>query len=257
MSDYLRVIQNTLDRLPIPFRLVDVFDILIVSYIFYQLFLLIRGTRAVQVIKGLTIFIVIFVVAKEANLHTITWLLTNFGTLGLVAIVILFQPELRRALANMGENRLFGAFFKTGEEPTQKLIKVIFALARQKIGALIVLARKADLKNYIETGVTLNAQFKPELLTTIFMPNTPLHDGAVIIAGDQIVAASCLLPLTQNPDLSITLGTRHRAAIGLTEETDALVIVVSEERGKVSLAVGGKISTDLSEEQLKEMLILY
>ncbi|MDI6792402.1 MAG: diadenylate cyclase CdaA [bacterium] len=257
MSDYLIAIRNILDKLPVQLRPIDLIDILIVGYIFYQLFLLIRGTRAIQVIKGLAIFIVIFVIAREANFHTITWLLTNFGTLGLVAIVILFQPEIRHALANMGQNRLWGNFFEPGEDQTRELIKAVFTLAKQRIGALIVIARKAGLRSYIETGVTLNARFQPELLTTIFIPKTPLHDGAVIIEGNQIVAASCLLPLTQDPELSITFGTRHRAAIGLTEETDALVIVVSEERGEVSLAVGGNLSTALSEEQLSEMLILY
>jgi diadenylate cyclase len=174
-----------------------------------------------------------------------------------LAFLILFQPEFRRVIGEIDKNYLWGIFFKQEKKIISEIIKSTMFLSQEKIGALIVLQQNLTLKQYIDTGVKLNAEISAELLNSIFLPKSPLHDGAVIIQGDKIAACCCVLPLSQNPELAIPLGTRHRAAIGISEETDALTIVVSEETGEISLTLNGKIVHNLSEEELTEMLTLY
>lgn len=238
--------------------ILDIIDISIVSMVIYRIFIIIKGSGAVQTLKGLFVLIVLFFVSSQCHLNTIYWILKNFWTIGLVAFVIVFQSEIRRALAQMGQRQLWlKGFFKREEELIQEVVKAIKALVSERRGALIVFERNIGLKNYIESGVRINGRISTELIMTIFYPGTSLHDGAIIIKEGQIAAACCLLPLSQNPDLSSTLGTRHRAAIGLSEETDALIIVVSEETGIISLAMGGKLIRNVDEKTLVEMLILY
>jgi diadenylate cyclase len=202
---------------------------------------------------GLLILAVIFNIAKVLELHTINWVLTKLFAVGVVAFLIIFQPELRRALARMGENTIFGSFLKKGGT-IDEVVQTAERLSRSKIGALIAIEREVGLKNYIEGGLAVDAKVSAELLTSIFFPNTPTHDGGVIIQGDRIASCGCLFPLSQNPQLSPSMGTRHRAALGLSEETDVVCVVVSEETGGISVAVYGKLTRDLDEEGLRRVL---
>jgi diadenylate cyclase len=230
----------------------DIVDILIVSYIIYQLMLLVRGTRAVQLLKGILLLVLTWAISTWLNLYTLKWLMNQMFTFGVVTVLIIFQPELRRALEQLGRGKLFRS---TAEEQdvSQRIgevMKAVNYLARRKIGALIVFERSTGLKDYIESGIRMESNLTSELLINIFIPNTPLHDGAVIIRGGQIMAAGCYLPLSENPFISKELGTRHRAGIGVTEMCDAISVVVSEETGQVSLAIGGQLRRDINEEAL-------
>ncbi|MBU0651219.1 diadenylate cyclase CdaA, partial [bacterium] len=194
-----------------------------------------------------------FFIAQKLELHTINWILTKIFAFSVIAFLIIFQPELRRVLAKIGQNTLFIDLIRE-ESMVTEIAKAAGVLAKKKIGALIIIERKVGLRNYIENGIALDSKITSELLINIFMPNTPLHDGAVIIQGERMAAACCLLPLTNNPDVSKSLGTRHRAAMGVTEETDSVGIVVSEQVGIISLVIGGKITRDLDSETLKSVL---
>jgi diadenylate cyclase len=187
------------------------------------------------------------------NLEVINWILARIFTIAVVAILIIFQPELRRGLARLGQSSIFGAFARESKV-IDEIIKAAVNLSSKKIGAIIALEREMGLKTYIESGVPIGAKVKSELINTIFMPNTPLHDGGLIIRENRIQAAGCLFPLTESPHVSKTLGTRHRAALGLSEETDAVVLVVSEETGTISLAVAGKLIRSLDKDTLKRSL---
>ena len=220
----------------------NLIEIGLIAIIFYYSFLFLRGTRAYQVLKGLIILLVIFVLAKQLELTTITFILSKIFGVAILAFVILFQPELRRAFAALGRTRFYSSL-QEGEDVTDILAEGVALLSEKEVGALIAISRENSLGAYIDTGMKLDAVLSVEILVTIFSPRTPLHDGAVILDGNRIIAASCLLPLSQRSGLKQSYGTRHRAGIGLTEETDALVIVVSEETGKVSVASGGKIQT--------------
>ncbi|OGW14270.1 MAG: TIGR00159 family protein [Nitrospinae bacterium RIFCSPLOWO2_12_FULL_45_22] len=223
--------------------LLDLLDIGIITFIFYRLFLLIRGTRALQMLIGLAILAAATVISQVVELHTTSWLLQNFWTIWVLAIIILFQPELRRALAQVGRSSLFNWFYPVEKTPVlDEVVKATLSLAAKKIGALIVFERDTPLEDFMEGGIAVDGEVSQELLTSIFLPYSPLHDGAVVISGKRIAWASCYLPLTLNPQLSNTLGTRHRAAVGLTEETDAIAIVVSEETGDISLAAQGTLT---------------
>lgn len=224
-------------------------EIAILWFVFYLFLLFIRGTRAMQLLKGLVVLFIIFVLTWLFELYTINWILTRLFAFSVIAFLVIFQPELRRALAQLGQNRIF-TFLLREEQVIKELVESVTALSKRKIGAIVAIEREADLKVYIESGVALDSRVSRELINTIFMPTTPLHDGGVVISGDRIVAAGCLFPLTQNPRISPTLGTRHRAALGLSEETDAVVIVVSEETGMITIAVNGNFSHDLDEEKL-------
>lgn len=224
------------------FTILDVVDIAVVAFIFYRLFLLVSGTRAAQMFFGLAVLIVVSAVAQWLQLNGINWIISSLKTVWVIAFVILFQPELRQALVQIGHSRLFRRFVPTEQYSTVgEIVKAAEYMSEEKIGALIVLERSMGLRNYIETGMPLDAKVSAELLVTIFTPPSPLHDGAVIILGDRVVAAGCILPLSHDPSLTQTAGTRHRAALGLAEETDAVVVVVSEETRDISVARKGKL----------------
>ena len=240
------------------FRWIDLIDILLVSFIIYQLFLLIRGTRAMQMALGIIFIILVYLLSEQFAFRTIHWLFRNFLTYIVIAIIVLFQSEIRRALASFGRNPFIRFFYPTSE--FQEIIDVIVlgvtTLSNKKIGSIVVIEKETGLKNYIEAGITVDAQVSYDLLLSIFNPDSPLHDGAVIVKETRVAAASCFLPLTLNPLLSHKLGSRHRAAIGITEETDAIAIVVSEETGKISYAYKGDIKQDLSPATLKNEIYL-
>jgi diadenylate cyclase len=223
--------------------IVDILDILIVSYLLYRLFSLMRGTRAVHMFFGLIVLFILSVIAQWVNMIALDWIISSLRTVWVIAFVIIFQPELRRALAMMGQNPVLSRFVSVQESKgvVPEIIKAVASMSEKRIGALIVLEKDMGLKNYAETGTEVDATVSAELLGTIFTPPSPLHDGAVIIQNDRVVAAGCILPLTQDPRVASALGTRHRAALGLSEETDAIVIVVSEETGTIAYAEGGKL----------------
>lgn len=236
--------------------LIDIVDVLIVSFLLYKLFTLMRGTRAVHMFFGLVILFILSVVAQWAHLMALNWIISSLKTVWVIAFVIIFQPELRRALASLGQHRFLSRFFtveETGVLP--EIIKSVSRLAEKGIGAIIVLEKDMGLKNYIETGTKIDARLTAELVETIFSPTSPLHDGAVIVQNDRVAAAGCILPLTQDQRLSVSLGTRHRAAIGLTEETDAVVIVVSEETQAISYAQSGKLTRKIDINTLRAELL--
>lgn len=236
-----------------------VLDIAIVSYVFYRFFLLIRGTRAVPLLRGLIILLVATSVSNFLHLYTVHWLLVKVQVPLLVALPIVFYPEVRRALEQLGRGRFFAPTFASlRQEDLDRLFdelgRAIDVLSRNKIGALMVLERDTGLNDLVETGTRIDGIVTSQLLINIFIPNTPLHDGAVIIRGNRVVAAGCFLPLTDDRELAQEIGTRHRAAIGVSEHSDALALVVSEETGIVSLANGGKLVRNLDPRTLKEML---
>lgn len=236
-----------------------VFDIAIVAYLLYRLFLLIRETRAEQVLKGLAILLFATWLSSVFRFNAIHMILRNTVELGVIALFIVFQPELRRALEKIGRGSIIdkSLFMQTEKDKKamfEEIAKAVQKLAKSKLGALIVLERKTGLNDVIETGVKIDAIVSEELIENIFVPNSPLHDGAVIIREDRIVAAACFLPLTENPNTGKQLGTRHRAAIGITELSDSISLVVSEETSVISLAVDGKLVRHLEQKTLVEML---
>lgn len=240
-------------------RIMDVIDIAIVAYVFYKIFMLIRETRAEQLIKGLVVLLVIMKLSEWAKLYVVHFILLNTMTLGLIALIIVFQPELRRALEYIGRNKIF--FAKMAEEQEEafnrtvhELVSAVVSLSREQIGALIVMERQTGLNEIASTGVKIDAEISSGLLINIFIPNTPLHDGSVIIRKDRILAAGCFLPLSANQTISKELGTRHRAALGIAEQSDALVIIVSEETGTISVALNGKLSRYLDANTLTSVI---
>ncbi len=236
----------------------DIIDIVIISYIFYRLILIIRGTRAEQLIKGLMLLLLAMVVSDKAGLNTLHWMLKQFMTIGLIAIPIVFQPELRRALEQLGRGRFFRRSYWNPQEFDQmleELMKAIPVLVKKRIGALIVLERETGLKELIETGIRIDGAVSAELLINIFFPRSPLHDGALIMQGNHIAAAGCFLPLTDDPYLNKELGTRHRAGIGISEQSDAIAIMISEETGIISIAHNGALTRYLDEKKLRKLLI--
>lgn len=240
------------------FRLLDIVDILLVAFVLYKLFILIRNTRAVALIKGLLVLGLVTVVSKVLDLHVINWLLQQGMTVILVALPVVFQPELRRALEQIGRGRLFRSGQVISMEELERLIDEIVAISesmsKTHTGALMVFEREVGLNDYIDTGIAIDGLVSRELLGNIFIPNTPLHDGAVIIRENRVMAAGCLLPLTSDRSLSTELGTRHRAAIGLSELADAVVVVVSEETGAISYTYGGHIYRHLDGNALRNVL---
>lgn len=232
----------------------DIIDILIVSYVIYKVIQLVRGTRAVQLLKGILVVVIAWLLSIWFNLDTLRWMMNQMITVGVVAIIVIFQPELRRALEQIGRGKLFvrGSLEEDSDIHLRinEVIKATNYLSRKKIGALIVFERETGLNDYIESGIAMQATISSELLINTFIPNTPLHDGAVIIKQNQIMAAGCYLPLSENPFISKELGTRHRAAIGMSEVSDAICVIVSEETGQVSLAINGQIVRDIKDESL-------
>ncbi len=237
----------------------DVVDVLIVVFLLYWLWLLIRRTRAEQLVKGLLVLLVAKAVSSRLGLQAVNWLLNQAITALIVALPVVFQPELRRALESIGRGRLFaGSPFRPGEDEAsrvvEELVRAVEMLRRERIGALMVVERRTGLEEYVAAGVKLDAVLSAELLFNIFVPRTPLHDGAAVIRGDRIAAAGCFLPLAEASRTNRELGTRHRAALGISEQSDAAAIVVSEETGRVSLALEGVLLRDLDEEGLRARL---
>jgi len=245
----------------ISFHLLDIIDILVIAFVLYHIILLIKDTPALQLIKGLIVLFIASFVADQIGFRAINWLLKGAMAMMVVALPIIFQPEIRRGLLKMGRRGFLinTSFFhkednKKIEQLINGLVMVIPMLSAKHKGALIVLEREIGLKDILETGIILNSEFSPELLYSIFMPDSPLHDGAVIIRGNKIIGANCILPLSERMDISKSMGTRHRAALGLSEQSDALIIVVSEETGNVSISLDGKITRPLEPQGLKKML---
>src|SRR6187551_3971553 len=226
----------------------DLLDVLLVSILIYELLLLIRGTRAMQMALSGGFLIALFFISQWLDLETVNWVIRNLATYVGFAIIVLFQADIRRALAHFGRAPFFKYFERvtSANESIEDLVVAASTLAARRIGAIIVIERQIGLRNYIEGGIPLDATITYDLLATIFQPGSPLHDGAVIVQGDRIAAAACFLPLSINPKVSRELGTRHRAALGLTEENDAVAIVVSEETGSISLVMGGDLERGLS-----------
>ena len=243
---------TTLLRRP-PIGWWDVADILIVSALIYEVLKLIRGTRAVQMGVGAGVLVVLFYGSRWGQLETVNWLIRNLFGYIVFAGIVLFQSDIRRALAHFGRGPFFRYFAKpeSAGESIEELVVATGLLASQRIGAIVAIERQIGLRNYIEGGIPLGARLSYDLLVSIFQPSSPLHDGAVIVQEDKVAAAACFLPLTVNPKLGKELGSRHRAAIGLTEENDSVAIVVSEESGGISLVADGQIERDLTAEDLR------
>jgi diadenylate cyclase len=237
------------------FRWQDVVDIFIIAFVVYQLGLLIRGTRAVQMIMGVVVLAAVYQGAQYFELYTVNWILDSIGNVLLIIVVVVFQGDIRRMLTQVGTGPLFSGLPRAAYgQVIEEITRAAVTLAGRRIGGLVVMAREVGLNEYMEGGTRLDAQVTKELVQTIFVPASPLHDGALVVQDGRIVAAGCFLPLTTNPNVSKTLGTRHRAAIGLTEETDAVVVVVSEEEGKISLVREGRITRDLDAGVLRSTL---
>ncbi len=220
----------------------DTVDIVLVYYIFYRLLLLIKGTRAFQMLVGIGIIVLVLIASQTFEFYTLDWLIHSFWSQIVLAVVVLFQPEIRRTLARVGERPLFRSLSPVeGSKFIEETVKAAISMANKRIGALIVLERDTDLTTIVEMGTELDAKVTKELLVSIFLPYSPIHDGAAIIRGGRIIAAGCFLPLTLSSNISKALGTRHRAAVGLTEEADAVVVVVSEETGEISTVMDGRI----------------
>jgi diadenylate cyclase len=253
MTNLLSTIFNTFAGM----RWNDVVDIILVTFVLYYVFLLLRESRAIQMLQGFAIILFLVLMSRILRLDTMTWILTGLSTIWIIAFIIVFQPELRRALVEFGQNRFFKIIFKEHAQLYREIKETAEILAKKKTGALIVLEREVNLKSFIETGTVLDSETSSELLISLFNPKSPLHDGAVILREGRIAAAGCILPLTQKDDIDKKYGMRHRAAIGISEETDAITVIVSEERKTISLAIGGKITPDINGETLLEILSLY
>jgi diadenylate cyclase len=247
-------LSELLQRPPVTFW--DVVDIMIVSFIIYELLKLIRGTHAVQMGLGITVLVGMFYLSRGFQLETLNWLIRNVVGYVVFAAIVLMQGDIRRALVHIGRAPFFRLFRRldgttADDDVIAELVVAATSLAAKRTGALIVVERSIGLRNYIESGIPLDARLTYDLLVSIFQPTSPLHDGAVIVQGDRVAAAACFLPLTINPRLSRELGSRHRAALGVTEENDAVAIVVSEETGVISLAINGEIERSLTPDQLR------
>jgi uncharacterized protein (TIGR00159 family) len=237
------------------FTWTDLVDIALVAVLFYNFLLLIRGTRAVQMLLGLLAVVGVYQLAKLARLRTLEAIIENFFLFLPFAAIVLFQDEIRRALANIGRNPLFGRSVRRRVASVlDEVVEATVALAGRKVGALMVFERQEGLRDYVERGIRLDARISVELLINLFTPDSPLHDGALIVRGERVAAASCFLPLASDPDVGRDLGSRHRAALGISEQTDAIAIVVSEETGEVSLAIGGRLLHDLDRDRLRTAL---
>jgi diadenylate cyclase len=239
------------------FRWWDVFDILIVALVIYQVLLLIKGTQTLQIIIGLIFLFVVYWIASQFEMRTLQSMFGNIFDNFLIILILLFHAEIRRGLSSVGRAPFFKSSEKSAETKTiEELVKSCVSFSNKKIGVLVVVERQANVLDFIEAGTMIDSQLSRDVLTSIFMPVSPLHDGAVLVRRGRVHMARCFLPLTINPNVSKAVGTRHRAAIGLTEETDALCIIVSEENGTISLAQEGKIMHNLDQAQLRKRLLL-
>ena len=239
----------------IKFGLKDIVDILIVSFVIFQILKLVKGTRSVQIIIGLFLVAGVSFIAYWLQLEGLIWLFSNLATFGLIVIVVVFQPELRGVLAQFGQNRLLRRFVTLEQRKSlEEVNRAALRLSELRYGGLIVIEKRTGLRNYSESGKELNAELSSEMLITLFTPYTPLHDGAVIISGDYILSAACSLPLTTNPRYRKLFGMRHKAAIGVSELSDAVVVVVSEENSNISIAFGGVLYDDIEKSHFKDRL---
>lgn len=254
---YIKLLQEY------PIKLVSVIlDIAIVIFLAYELLRIVKDSRAWQLVKGIALLIITTALSGLLNLKILNFILSRVMDWGVILIIIIFQPEIRRALEQLGGTNKFSRFFgfdkdiitKTKED-IYKVVIAVYELAKSKTGALIVIERDIQIKDIINTGIPMNAEVSPQLLVNIFVPNTPLHDGAVVISNNQIAASACMLPLAGDQDIAKELGTRHRAGIGISKESDAIAIIVSEETGKVSVAKDGTLIADVREDVLKKILI--
>ncbi len=244
---------------PILRLLANTVDILLVWFVIYKLIMIVRGTKAVQLLKGIFVILLVKIISDKFQLQTLGWMMQQVLLWGFLAIAIIFQPELRRALEQLGRGKLFS---RTGnqegneeEQLVESITKAVDYMAKRRIGALISIERETGMGDYIETGIPLDSKISAELLINIFIPNTPLHDGAVIIQKNSVAAAACYLPLSESPFISKELGTRHRAALGISEVTDSITVIVSEETGHVSLTKNGELHRDLKADAFKAMLV--
>ena len=252
--------EKFFDNIVTSIGLNDILDIIIVAFIFYKILEFIKETRAQQLIKGLLVLVAAFFLSDFFNLYALNWLLRGTMTVGAIALVVVFQPELRRALEYVGRSKIVKAPFgqldkEKAKTITDEFVKAVSACSSTKTGALIILERETSLTEIAESGTEINADISAQLLMNIFYEGAPLHDGAVIIRGDQIYAASCVLPLTNNKELNKSLGTRHRAGIGITEHSDAIALIVSEETGIISMAVDGKLTRFLDAKNVEKTLL--
>jgi diadenylate cyclase len=233
----------------------DTADIALVYYIIYRLLLIIKGTRAFQMLIGIGLIVLVLIASQAFEFYTLDWLIHSFWSQIVLAVVILFQPEIRRTLARVGERHMFRSLSAVeGSKFIEETVKAVVNMANKRIGALIVLERDTDLTTIVEMGTELDAKVTKEILISIFLPYSPIHDGAAIIRSGRLISAGCFLPLTLSSNISKSLGTRHRAAVGLTEESDAVVVVVSEETGEISLVVNGAIENNADAPALRKTL---
>ncbi|MFM1541945.1 diadenylate cyclase CdaA [Helcococcus ovis] len=240
-------------------KITDIIDVLVMTFIIYKVIMLVRETRAAQLLKGLFLILIFSRISILLNLYTVNWLISSVFTVGMVLIIVVFQPELRRAFEKLGRsNSIFTSIVKLKVQQinfkTEEIVNAVASLSRQKIGALIVIENGVGLADIVETGTILNSEISSELIINLFFPKSPLHDGAVIIKDEKIVAAGCFLPLSSNNSLSKELGTRHRAALGMSEKSDAFIIVVSEETGIITTVQNSSISRHIDSETLKNTL---
>jgi len=253
-NELLQRFTDLLQRPPVTWW--DVLDILVVAIIIYELLKLIRGTRAVQIAVGIASIIGLFYLSRGLQLETLNWLIRNIVGYVVFAVIVLLQADIRRALVHLGRGKLFRRFDRkaSDDDTVEELVTAATTLASKKTGAIVVIERSIGLRNLIESGIPLDAKLTYDLLVSIFQLTSPLHDGAVIVQGDRAAAAACFLPLTTNPRLNRELGSRHRAAIGVTEENDAVAIVVSEETGRISIVEDGSLEYDIDATRLRARL---
>ncbi len=263
LTDFMNQYRS-LDSLKI--MTTDIVEMIILAFLIYQVMVWIKKTRAWSLLKGFLVLLIFIFLAWKFHLNTILWLAQNVFSLGITALIIVFQPELRRALEQLGQQNMLSSMFNFGgskedgarfsDKTMNEIIKAVYEMARVKTGALIVIEKNTPLNEYERTGITLDSVLSSQLLINIFEHNTPLHDGAVLVRENRIISATCYLPLSDNLFLSKDLGTRHRAAVGISEVTDSMTIVVSEETGYVSVASGGQLHRNLNQEQLREQLVI-
>lgn len=239
----------------LPITIIDVVDVTIVTILFYELYQFLKGSVAIRMFVGLLVILLMSIFGELLNMSALTWIMSSLKTVWVLAFVIIFQPELRRLLIYIGQSRLIRTFVQVGDlKFIDHIIEASIELSRKNFGALIVLVRDMGLKSVLESGITLQAKVSKQLISSVFNPRSPLHDGALVIQNDIALAAKALLPLSQNPNVDPALGTRHRAALGLSEQTDAVIIVVSEETGMISYAENGKLVRGLTESLLRKKL---
>ncbi len=265
MQNITDIVSRYISKITFPdIGVIDVIEIALISFFIYQFMVWIKFTRAYTLLKGILVVLVFLLVAYIFRMNTILWIVTNLASAMITGVIVIFQPELRKALEQIGEKKIMSAIlpFDTGKEVQERftdrtvneLIKACFDMGEVKTGALIVIEQNILLTEYERTGINVDAALSSQLLINIFEHNTPLHDGAVIVRGNRIVAATCYLPLSDNMELSKQLGTRHRAGVGISEVSDSLTIIVSEETGKVSVAQGGRLESNVNSARLREML---